>query len=119
MMPRCRAIKSNGERCKATVAPGVEYCWAHDPVNARERQRIASRAGRSRPNREIGEIKQRIREVIEDVRVGDLNRSIGAVVFQGYNTLLRAVEIERKVRELDEQEERIAMMERRLQRATG
>ena len=40
---------------------------------------------------------------------------LGAVVFQGYNILLRAVEIERKVRETDELEERLLGLERALQ----
>src|SRR5687768_2764636 len=113
-MPRCNAIKANGERCKATVAPGVEYCWAHDPANADQRRRITSRAGRSRPNREMDEIKHRIRDVIEDVKTGELNRGIGAVVFQGYNTLLRAVEIERKIRETVELDERLETLEKRI-----
>jgi len=53
------------------------------------------------------------------VQRGKLDRGVGAVVFQGYNTLLRAVEVERKVREVDEIDERIAAMESRLHRATG
>ena len=40
-------------------------------------------------------------------------------MFQDYNTLLRAVEVERKVRELDEVEGRIVATEMRLNRATG
>ncbi len=64
-------------------------------------------------------IKSEIRSVIGEVQKGKLDRGVGAVVFQGYNTLLRAVEVERKVRELDEHEERIAAMDERLRRATG
>jgi len=67
----------------------------------------------------LAQIKSEIRIVIEAVQEMKLNRSVGGVVFQGYNTLLRAVEVERKARELDELEERIAAMEGRLHRATG
>jgi uncharacterized protein YwlG (UPF0340 family) len=60
------------------------------------------------------EIKSEIKAVIEAVQTGQLNRGVGAVVFQGYNTLLRAVEMERKVRELDELEERLEILESRI-----
>ena len=41
------------------------------------------------------------------------------MVFQGYNILMRAVEIERKVRETDELEERLLGLERALQGTGG
>jgi len=34
------------------------------------------------------------------------------VALQGYNTLLRAIELERKIRETEELEERLAALER-------
>jgi hypothetical protein len=68
---------------------------------------------------ELAAIKAEIRFVIGSVQRGKLDRGVGAVIFQGFHCLLRAVEVERKVRELDELEERIAAMERRLHRATG
>jgi hypothetical protein len=40
--------------------------------------------------------------VIEAVRSEALERSTGAVVFQGYNTLLKALDTERRIRENDE-----------------
>jgi hypothetical protein len=43
-----------------------------------------------------------------------VDKSVAAVLFQGYNTLLRAVEIERKVHELERVEEAIAELERRV-----
>jgi len=62
----------------------------------------------------LAEIKSEIRNVIGAVRSGKLNRGVGAVVFQGYNTLLRAVEVERKVREAEEFDERLEALEKRI-----
>jgi hypothetical protein len=50
----------------------------------------------------MAEIKREIRAVLANVRDGELERGVGAVVFQGYNILLKAVEVERKIVELDE-----------------
>jgi hypothetical protein len=47
-----------------------------------------------------------------------LDRGVGAVVFQGYNTLLRAVEAARRVREQEEVEARLRVLEQTLQ-STG
>jgi archaellum component FlaC len=47
-------------------------------------------------------VKSEIREVIEAVRSEALERSTGAVVFQGFNTLLKALDTERRIREADE-----------------
>ncbi len=57
--------------------------------------------------------KTAIRAAIEDVRSGALEKGVGAVVFQGYGTLIRVVEQERKTRETDELEARIAALESR------
>jgi hypothetical protein len=64
-------------------------------------------------------IKSEIEAAIESVQTGELDRGVGAVVFQGYNILMRAVEIERKVRETDEVEERLLNLERDLQSTGG
>jgi hypothetical protein len=40
-VPRCSATKRDGELCRISVEPGVEFCWAHDPANREQRQRIA------------------------------------------------------------------------------
>jgi hypothetical protein len=116
---QCSYIKSGGERCKGVPVRGSELCAAHHPDYQASRRAGARRGGKARGAGELAGIKSEIRTVIGAVRRGKLNRGVGAVVFQGYNTLLRAVEVERRVREVDEQEERIAAMERRVHRATG
>jgi len=47
-------------------------------------------------------VKAEIWEVIEAVRSEALERTTGAVVFQGYNTLRKALDTERRIRETDE-----------------
>jgi hypothetical protein len=119
LMARCTFIKPGGERCKGVPVRGSTLCAAHHPDYRERRRAGARRGGKARSTGELAQIKSEIRTVIEAVQDMKLNRGVGAVVFQGYNTLLRAVEVERKVREVDEIEERIAAMERRLHRATG
>lgn len=114
MMARCTFIKPEGVRCKGVPVGGSTLCAAHHPDYRERRRAGARRGGKARGAREMHEIKSEIKAVIEAVQTGELNRGVGAVVFQGYNTLLRAVEIERKVRELDELEERLGILESRI-----
>jgi hypothetical protein len=53
--------------------------------------------------------------VIGAVLGGRVERGVGAVVFQGYNALLKVVETERRVRETDEMEARLEELERAAQ----
>jgi hypothetical protein len=92
----CSAIKANGERCKGIAATGSDYCPAHDPSRAEARSRSARKAAMSKGNGSAGEldkIKADVRIVIAAVLQGRVDRGRGAVALQGYNTLLRAVEI--------------------------
>jgi hypothetical protein len=52
-----------------------------------------------------------VRRVIDGALAGEVKRGIAAVLFQGFNTLLKAVETERKVRETDELIERLEALE--------
>jgi hypothetical protein len=110
-MANCSAIKGNGERCRGIAKAGSDYCPAHDPARSEARSRSASKAARSRPSTEIRAIKGGISEVLEGVRDGSIERGVGAVLFQGYNALLKAVETERKIKETEELEQRIQQLE--------
>jgi hypothetical protein len=105
-MVRCNAIKANGERCKGRAMEGSEWCWSHDPSNTEAHRRHGSkggkRGGRGRPVAELGDIKARLSELVEDVREGRADRADAAVVGQLYNTVIRAIGMEMKVRETDE-----------------
>jgi hypothetical protein len=77
-MLRCSATKRNGEPCRISVEPGVEFCWAHDPANREHRQRITSRAGKSKPNRELLLIKERLSDLADGVLEGNTDKAVEA-----------------------------------------
>jgi hypothetical protein len=93
----CTGKKRSGARCTVSVAPGLTYCHHHDPARAEERSRAASRAGKSKPSKELSDIKQGVKDLIADVLEGNVDKGRGAVALQGYNTWLRAVEIGQRV----------------------
>jgi hypothetical protein len=111
-MAVCAGTKRDGSRCTATVDPPQTYCWWHDPANADERRRAASKAGRSRPNRELVGVKAQLQDLTRDVLAGDLETGRAAVANQLINTRLRAIEQERKNRETEDLEARIEALER-------
>jgi hypothetical protein len=111
LMAVCAGTKRDGSRCTATVEPPQTYCWWHDPDNAEERRRAASKAGRSRPNRELAGVKALLEDLIEQVLAGDLQTGPAAVANQLINTRLRAIEQERKIRETENLEARIEALE--------
>jgi hypothetical protein len=111
LMGRCQGIKRDGGRCTASVAPGVQWCFNHDPERAADRKRNASRAGKSSGGREIRDLKRRISDVVDAVLEGSQDRGRAAVAIQGLNALRGVLELERKIRELDELEARIEALE--------
>jgi hypothetical protein len=113
-MPQCAGIKRDGGRCAVVVGPGESHCYAHDPTRAEERKRNASRGGRSKGRRGVGEIsdlKSQLEDLAADVLDGKVPTGVGAVVNQILNTRLRAIEQERKIKETEELEARISALE--------
>ncbi len=111
-MDRCRATKANGEGCKAPATGSHGYCWAHAPENAEKRRRMASKAAKAKPNRELRDIKALCEDLTDRVLTGALLPGPAAVANQLINTRLRAIEQERKVKESEELEARIEALER-------
>lgn len=110
-MARCGGTTRNGRRCTVIVKPPHTHCYQHDPERAEERRRNASRAGKSAGGREIRDLKKRISDVVDAVLEGSQDRGRAAVAIQGFNALRGVLELERKVRELDELEARIEALE--------
>ncbi len=111
-MPRCAGIKRDGGRCAVVVGPGHTHCYAHDPGRSQERRRNASRGGKSKgAGGELPELKKRLRDLADGVLDGSVDRGAAAVANQILNTLIRAVEQERKIRETAELAERLEAME--------
>jgi glutathione S-transferase len=101
-MPRCQGFKPNNSPCERIVGASQSYCYSHDPNRAQERHRAASKAARSKPNRELADVKDRLRAMIDDVRCGRMARGDASVCAQLYNSLLRALSLELKIREVEE-----------------
>jgi hypothetical protein len=119
-MPRCAGIKRDGGRCAVVVGPGKDHCYAHDPDRSDERKRNASRGGRGKGGGEIAALKKQARELAADVLDGEVETGKAAVANQILNTLIRAIEQERKNLETGVLAERLEQMEEVLRgRKTG
>lgn len=114
-MSVCAGIRRSGGRCTVSVEPGQTYCHHHDPARAGERRRAASRAGKSKPSREIRGLKNELEDLASGVLEGRIERGDAVVVNQILNTRARLIELERKVREQEELEERLAALEQATQ----
>jgi hypothetical protein len=112
-MARCAGIKRDGGRCAAIV--DGSYCYQHDPARAEERRRNASRAARTKPSRELSDIKRRLSDLADDVLEGRQDKGVAAVASQVLNVYLRAVSVELKVREQAELIERLEALEEALE----
>jgi hypothetical protein len=114
-MPRCAGKKGDGSPCERIVGSSREYCYAHDPAFAEDRKKAAAKAAKSptkgRSNTEIREIKGQLRHLYDAVLEGVVGRQDAAVANQIANSQLRAIELERRVREQDELEERVDELE--------
>lgn len=101
-MSTCAGIKRDGGRCTLSAQGSSGMCWLHDPARAEERHRHASRAARSKGNKEVADLKEEIKAVIADVRAGELDRNDAGVMIQGYRALKDFIALERQVKETDE-----------------
>jgi hypothetical protein len=118
LSPVCAGITRDGNRCTVGVPPGVQWCYNHDPSRSEERKRAASRAGKSKPSCELQSVKTQLQELADNVLTGEVDRADAAVCGQLLNVLLRALEAERKVREVEQVEERLVALEELASRAS-
>jgi len=72
---------------------------------------MASRAGRSKPSREVAGLKEEIKTVIADVRDGDLDRNAAAVMIQAFRALKDFIALERQIKETESLESRLEALE--------
>ena len=113
-MAQCNRIKANGERCRARAMPASEWCYNHDPAHSEKRKQSASkggkRGGRGR-NKDLKDVKAWLLRLASDVEEGKLEAKNGAVVSQILNVFFRGVEVERRIKEAEELEERLEALE--------
>lgn len=105
-MSTCTGITRSGERCRGVAIDSSGLCYAHHPDHAEDRRRAARkgghRGGRGRPQAELANIKDRLQELAEDVLAGEVDRADAAVAGQLLNTVIRAIGMEMRVREVEE-----------------
>ncbi len=111
MTERCTYIKLEGGRCRGVAVRGSDLCAAHHPDTQARRRAGARRGGRARGVEEMRKIQREIRDVIDGVLSGQVERGVGSCAAQLYNTLIRAAEAQRRQRELDEMQERLEALE--------
>ncbi len=110
-MAKCAAITNSGTACKAQPMPGTHYCYAHHP-DYQERRRVegrkgGKRGGRGRPLGEVSDAKKEIRRILQALEDGKIERGIGAVMFQGWGLMLKALETQRNIKETEELAEEV------------
>jgi hypothetical protein len=118
---QCSAIAGRGQRCKGVAVRGSDLCAAHDPSTQERHRSGARRGGRKRPGAtaELTTIKAELRETIEAVRSGTMDRGTGAVIGGLFNTLLRGLELQRRWFETDELERRLGALEQEAEQEGG
>ena len=115
----CAAIKPDGARCRARAMEGYAYCYNRNPGFADERRLHASKGGkqggRGRPARPGAEGLQDIQDLLADltsgVLSGEVTREVAIAANQLLNTSLRALELERKWKEVLDLEARLEAVE--------
>jgi hypothetical protein len=115
----CAAIKPDGARCKARAMQGSQWCFNHHPDHSHERRRNASkggqRGGRGRPARTgaegLKDIKYLLKSLTDDVLSGEVERATAIAANQLLNTALRAIELERRWKEIEDLEGRLEALE--------
>ncbi len=107
----CGANTRSGSRCTVSVGHEQELCHLHDPRRAEARKRAASVAGKSRPERELVEIRDLLRNLTDAVLEGRVTTSVGAVATQVLNSRIRLLEVNRRLREQQDVLDRLAELE--------
>ncbi len=124
---RCSAYKSDGTPCRGEAQEGLTTCWSHTPENLAVLREAGRRGGRAgglgRPSvfvAEIGAVKKTLRGIASAVLSKDpakrVNRADALAAVQALNGVLRALDIERRVHELDEAELLLEEMAERAKR---
>ena len=72
-------------------------CWNHDPKNAEQRRKQASRAATAKADKEVREVKREIRDLIKAVRDEGFDPTAANAINRLYNTLLAYILAERGI----------------------
>jgi hypothetical protein len=101
----CSATTNAGDPCKRPAQRDGPYCLGHDPARGEERRRMSARGGRTKGNPETRAIKRLLGDLTTRILSGDVEPPIAHAVIGAQNTILRCIEIERRLEESDVREE--------------
>jgi hypothetical protein len=108
---QCPTLKRDGNRCSGSVPEGKYFCWFHDPANSDKRRRAASKGGKGNRSKVSKDLHLLLEDLTERVINGGLEPYPASVAGQLIGVRLRLLEFERKVKETEELEERLAELE--------
>ena len=119
---QCKALKAGGGRCSKTALDSSDYCYAHSRETAEQRRKNAAAGGHARSRRapsELATIKGQLRTIAGAVLNGEMDKGTAVVVNQVFNSILRTVELERRLDKHEELMERLAQLEAEIERRGG
>ena len=119
MNRQCPSLKQNGDRCRGNVPEGKYHCWFHDPANSDKRKRAASKGGKGKSSKVSKDLHVLLGDLTEQVVSGELEPYPASVAGQLVGVRLRLLEYERKVKETDELETKVAELSEALERQQG
>ena len=102
---QCTQVKADGARCQANAITGSDYCFAHDPARAEDRQAARQAGGRvgktkvlppetaDAPLSRATDVVALLGETINQVRRGEVDPRVANTVGYLSATLLRALEV--------------------------
>jgi hypothetical protein len=112
---QCSGIKRDGGRCTAVVTAPNSYCYHHSPGTAEKRRRNASRGGKSKPSKDIHAVRAQLQMLADGVLAGSVDRADAGTVGQLLNIVLRSIELDRRLRETEDLEQRLSELEEALE----
>jgi hypothetical protein len=116
---QCPSTKRNGDRCSGSVPEGKYHCWFHDPANSDKRRRAASKGGKGNRSKVSKDLHNLLEDLTEQVVSGELEPYPASVAGQLVGIRLRVLEYERKLRETDELEVKVAELASALEHQQG
>ena len=122
-MAICSGIRADGGRCGAQAIRSSEYCVNHHPdyedARRRRNSKGGKRGGRGRPAVELASLKERLSTLADDVLEGKVDRGNAAVAGQLLNTVIRAIGMEMRVREVDDLERQVEELREMVEAGKG
>jgi hypothetical protein len=120
VLAKCAGYKGDGTPCERLISASAVLCYSHDTERVQERSRHASKAAKAKgPAGDLAAVKAQLRTIAEDVLEGRLDKGTGSVAAQILGVWARVTEVERRVKEAEELEERLLALEQQSEARRG